>query len=156
MNKNVFKKRIDELGRIVIPKQIRSTFKIKNFDELDLFMEKDTIILKKSIGIELYKEKLDRLLYFLMNLLDFKIIIVDKNNVVSSNYDGIDYRNELKLSISKDNYIDNPKIKGFVENLPIIIDSNYIGNIYFVSNSKFIENKDLLKLVRDIIIDLIN
>ena len=91
-----------------------------------------------------------------MNLLDFKIIIVDKNNVVSSNYDGIDYRNELKLSISKDNYIDNPKIKGFVENLPIIIDSNYIGNIYFVSNSKFIENKDLLKLVRDIIIDLIN
>ena len=53
---NVLNKRIDELGRIVIPKQIRNNFKINNFDELEMFIEKDTIVLKKSIGIEIYKE----------------------------------------------------------------------------------------------------
>ena len=36
---NTFKKRIDELGRIVIPKQIRNTFKIKNFDNGELLQQ---------------------------------------------------------------------------------------------------------------------
>ena len=39
--------------------------KIKNFDELEMFVDKDSIILKKSIGLEMYKEKLERLLLFI-------------------------------------------------------------------------------------------
>ena len=49
---NTFKKRIDELGRIVIPKQIRNTFKINDFDELELFIEDDNIVIKKTGGIK--------------------------------------------------------------------------------------------------------
>lgn len=152
---NVFKKRIDELGRIVIPKQIRNNFKINNFDELEMFIEKDTIILKKSIGIEIYKEKLDRFLSFLYNIIDFKVIITDKNNVISSNYEGIEYRNELILELSNDKYVETSKLKGYVEVLPIIIDSNEIGKVYFISNTK-IDSIELLKKLRNIIIDLIN
>ena len=40
----MFKKRIDELGRIVIPKELRNNFKIKDFDELELYIENDSII----------------------------------------------------------------------------------------------------------------
>lgn len=153
---STFKKRIDELGRIVIPKQIRNNFKINNFDELELNVEKDYIVIKKSVGIEMYKDKLDRLLSLLSPLLIFKIIITDKNNVISSNYEGISYRNELLICVNDEKYVENPIVKGYVEWLPIIIDSNNIGNIYFISNSKFEEKSEIIKKIRDVIIDIIN
>ena len=153
---STFKKRIDELGRIVIPKQIRNNFKINNFDELELNIEKDYIVIKKSIGIEMYKDKLDRLLSLLSSLFDFKIIITDKNNVISSNYDGINYRNELLVSVNDEKYVETPIIKGYVESLPIIVDSNNIGNIYFICNSKLEEKFEIIKKIREVIIDVIN
>ena len=151
---STFKKRIDELGRIVIPKQIRISFKINNFDELELSVDANSIILKKSVGIEMYKEKLERLVSIFSNLLQIKIIVTDKNNVIASNYEGISYRNELVINTNDEKFIESPKIKGYVELLPIIVDSNTIGNVYFISNTKF-DNKDFLKNIRDLIIDLI-
>ena len=49
MKKNTgITRHIDELGRIVIPKEIRKTFKIKEGDSLEIFTDKDgEIILKK-------------------------------------------------------------------------------------------------------------
>ncbi len=38
---------VDELGRIVIPKEIRRSFKIENRDLLEIFIEGDKIVLKK-------------------------------------------------------------------------------------------------------------
>ena len=135
MNNNLFKKRIDELGRIVIPKQIRNTFKIKNFDELEMFVDKDSIILKKSIGLEMYKEKLERLLFFIKNYIDFDILISEKQKIIVS----------TKLEIKSNDKIDVENIDGNfnlvlktnekynVSSLAIIIDSNNMGELYFVN-----------------------
>ena len=40
-------RRIDELGRVVIPKEIRSTLRLKSGDPLEIFTEKDELMLKK-------------------------------------------------------------------------------------------------------------
>lgn len=40
-------RKVDELGRIVIPKELRNTFDISEKDSLEIFVEGDTIILKK-------------------------------------------------------------------------------------------------------------
>lgn len=40
-------RRIDDLGRVVIPKEIRRTMKIKEGDPLELFVGKDSIIFTK-------------------------------------------------------------------------------------------------------------
>lgn len=40
-------RRIDELGRVVIPKEIRKTLRIKEGDPLELFTERDELIIKK-------------------------------------------------------------------------------------------------------------
>lgn len=40
-------RRIDDLGRIVVPKEIRQTLKIKEGDPLELWLDKDTICFKK-------------------------------------------------------------------------------------------------------------
>lgn len=157
MNNNLFKKRIDELGRIVIPKQIRNTFKIKNFDELEMFVDKDSIILKKSIGIEMYKEKLERLLSFLKNYIDFDILITEKQKVIVSTKQEIKSNDELVAEdiegctsiIVKDND------KYSVSFLPIIIDSNNMGELYFVNKEKSLDDK-IQKQIRELIIDLIN
>ena len=39
-------RRIDELGRIVIPKEIRRRFKIKEGDPLEIFVSDDGIVVK--------------------------------------------------------------------------------------------------------------
>lgn len=40
-------RRIDDLGRIVIPKEIRKHLKIKNGESLEIFIHDDTVVLKK-------------------------------------------------------------------------------------------------------------
>lgn len=40
-------RRIDELGRFVIPKELRDTFNINPKDDVEMFTEDDKIILKK-------------------------------------------------------------------------------------------------------------
>ena len=46
-------RRIDSLGRIVIPKEIRRTMNIKDYDALEMFTEKEgRIILKKYSPIK--------------------------------------------------------------------------------------------------------
>ena len=40
-------RKIDELGRIVIPMEIRRTLDIKEKDQLEIFVEGNTVILKK-------------------------------------------------------------------------------------------------------------
>ena len=59
-------RRIDELGRIVIPKEIRKTLTIKVGDPVEIFTNKDKIILKKYKLMEevndkdsIYKKKIE-------------------------------------------------------------------------------------------------
>jgi len=40
-------RKIDELGRIVVPKELRKAMNIKEGDGLEIFVENETIILKK-------------------------------------------------------------------------------------------------------------
>ena len=40
-------RRVDDLGRIVIPKEIRKTLKIKEGEPLEIYVEKDNLLLRK-------------------------------------------------------------------------------------------------------------
>ncbi len=40
-------RKVDELGRVVIPKELRNLLTIKNRDGLEIFTDDDTIILRK-------------------------------------------------------------------------------------------------------------
>ncbi len=40
-------RRVDELGRIVLPKELRRTFDISEKDTLEIYVDDDCIILKK-------------------------------------------------------------------------------------------------------------
>ena len=49
-------RRIDDLGRIVIPKELRKSLRIKNGDSLEIFVDQEDIILKKYSPIESIEE----------------------------------------------------------------------------------------------------
>ena len=40
-------RKVDELGRVVLPKELRKTLDVKESDPLEIFVEDDKIILKK-------------------------------------------------------------------------------------------------------------
>ena len=40
-------RRIDDLGRVVIPKEIRKTLRIKDGESVEIFLNSDNIVLKK-------------------------------------------------------------------------------------------------------------
>lgn len=42
-------RRLDQLGRVVIPKELRRTHSIDNDDSLEIFVDGDAIILKKYV-----------------------------------------------------------------------------------------------------------
>lgn len=42
-------RRVDELGRVVIPKELRRTLGIDNGDPIEIFMDGDKIVLRKYV-----------------------------------------------------------------------------------------------------------
>ena len=40
-------RRIDELGRVVIPKEIRRTMRLREGEEMEIFVDENSLILKK-------------------------------------------------------------------------------------------------------------
>ena len=42
-------RRLDQLGRIVIPKELRMTFDLKEADSIEIFVEGEDIILRKYL-----------------------------------------------------------------------------------------------------------
>lgn len=57
-------RKIDELGRIVVPKEIRKTLNIDNGDPLEIFVEGDQIILKKHDPSCLFCGKSEDVIFF--------------------------------------------------------------------------------------------
>lgn len=148
---NAFKKRIDELGRIVIPKQIRDDFKINNYDELDIFMKDDSIVIKKNIGLLSSKDKIENFIMYVSKLINFEIIIYENNKMFlstlsnCSDFEGNTFNyNNVELFNSK-----------YIFKTNIIIDSNYLGDILFINDSFFDKDDINIKKIKSILIDLI-
>ena len=67
MKKSCFVRKIDELGRIVLPIEIRHTLDIKERDSLEIFLNDDGVFIKKympscvfcnsSVGLKNFSEK---------------------------------------------------------------------------------------------------
>ena len=76
-------RRIDDLGRIVIPKEIRKTLRIKDGESLEIFLSSDNIVLKKYSPLEglqnFYKTYTDSIYSEIGN----NVIIVDRDKVVA-------------------------------------------------------------------------
>lgn len=76
-------RRIDDLGRIVIPKEIRKSMRIKNSESIEIFTDDDSIILKKYSPIDSLENIVSKYAETFNQVLKHNIIVTDKDRVIS-------------------------------------------------------------------------
>jgi AbrB family transcriptional regulator (stage V sporulation protein T) len=84
-------RRIDDLGRIVIPKEIRRNLRIRDGESLEIFVDGDNIVLKKFSIMKNVDEYACNLVESLYSLLRKSIVITDMDSVIacSGNLNGV-------------------------------------------------------------------
>lgn len=97
MKKTGVTRKLDELGRIVIPKEIRNNFKIEEGDQIEFYLDNNEIIIKKpsplkGLDDEIYK------LFQAYNLRFYHSIAIVSNNFIILGY-GKDI-NKIESSIN--------------------------------------------------------
>ena len=149
-------RRIDELGRIVIPKEIRRSLGIKDGASLEIYIDKDMVALKKYSTMNnlvelatIYSETV----YSTMNL---EMYVTDRDNIIScpnirkKNYLNKQISKYLEECITKRTKIideDNKKIQLTNDDLvegshlisPILANGDVIGLVILLSNRKLTE-----------------
>lgn len=157
-------RRIDDLGRIVIPKEIRKNLKIKENEVLEIFINNDEIILKKFSPFNDSEKVLSDYIKVINDMTGNDVIITDRDKVILStkkleekllNKKLSEYVNDLMENrstfLSNDmkgiEVIDNEKIKQNYYFIPFIIDSDVVGSIIMFSSKEFDENSKSLLLI---------
>lgn len=77
-------RRIDELGRIVIPKEIRKSLRIKNGDNLEILVDGENITLKKYSQIENATDMATIYAESFYQVLKYNVIVTDTDKVVAA------------------------------------------------------------------------
>jgi AbrB family transcriptional regulator (stage V sporulation protein T) len=152
-------RKIDDLGRIVIPKELRKSLNIKNSDDLEITITDDKIILEKYYRLKNLKKTLNKYFKMLDKFLDSDFIISDKENILLTSKEYSDLK-DTKLSNKIIELLDyrKPVLENSFTSLkltsdielnknyyfyPIIIDTDILGSIIIFNNKK-IESKDIL------------
>ena len=77
-------RRIDELGRVVIPKEIRKVLKIREGESLEIYTSNDDeLILKKYSGLKYNVNLIEDFIESLNKILGHTIIVCDTQNIVA-------------------------------------------------------------------------
>ena len=139
-------RRIDDLGRIVIPKEIRKNLKIRNNDELLININDDNIVLSKYLKFN-KDSVLDILVKTVANFLKKDVLITSKDQVIiSSNakYIGKNLSNSIIVKIENRDLINEYQvIKNNVFNeieefayllRPFVVSSDVLGSIMIITH----------------------
>lgn len=145
-------RRIDDLGRIVIPKELRRNLRIKNGDTLEIFVDMESIVLKKYSPMESIEDLASRYVDSFNSVIKHNIVICDKDKVIAAS--GNLKKDYLGKSISeftdrsierRDSFVERQK-KNFS-----FVDG--VDNYGYYSFSSIINNGDTLGAVIIISID---
>lgn len=141
-------RRIDDFGRIVIPKEVRKNLKIRENDDLEIYFDGENIVLRKVSSLKDINEILRIIVDSIYSIFKVKVIVTDKCNIIISDgnrllnhefsNDILRMFNEKKLVIEKNivdfNIIDNELIKVSYVFEPIFSNGNIIGSILIYSD----------------------
>ena len=161
-------RRIDDLGRIVIPKEIRRSLKIKNGEALEIESNNQNIVLKRYSDFLDIENMIDNITSVCGKLINKDILVFDGKSIISQYKVDIedikhqDISDELYKFISsrKSNYSYNGllKITGEVEEegnflfTSIIPNGDVIGGVLIYSKDSLDNNSEMvLKILNDIL-----
>ncbi len=168
-------RRIDDLGRVVIPKEIRKTLRIFDGDSIEIYIgQENEIILKKHSELNNLWSFADDYAYCLAKFINNPILIFSKDQVIIAQYilsnTNSNLKNELlnlkvtenlgellkKKSILKTSAKENNLMFEYPETLksftnefivPITVNGDLIGGICCISNESLQKNDENLILL---------
>lgn len=144
-------RRIDELGRVVIPKEIRRTMRIKEGEELEVFTTEDALILKKFSAV---KEMVDFNVDYVKSIYlstGLTAIITDKEKILAVAGDFKQYKVGSHYTVKGERLLEERRIKSlngievtslFGEDVsevggmvlsPIVVNGDVMGAVIVVS-----------------------
>jgi len=149
-------RRIDDLGRIVIPKTVRKTLNIKPGDNLEIYIENENIILKKHSEMSAFIETGQIISKTIKEKIKSNIYITDKDKIIIENSKQknekitkelqkiienrqIEIKNSLKLA-------DKITIKGNIIINPIISNGDILGSLIINKDSEI--TKEEIEIIK--------
>ena len=158
-------RRIDDLGRIVVPKELRKTLRIKNGDSFEIFVDNEDIILKKYSPMESIEEAAIKYVDSFNQVIKHSVIVTDKDRVIAAS--GVLKKRYLGKKITeftercierRDSFVERQKkIFSFVEGVEdlgyysfssIISDGDTIGGVIIISvESPILESEEKMSVI---------
>lgn len=152
-------RKIDELGRIVIPKEIRNVLGIHSNDDLEIFIDDMKIVLTKY-------EKSDNILNYSNNVvkiieekLNIKVFVTNKEKIITiGNFKNKELDSKLLELIEERKRYESinketiNKISAYFVIYPIIVESDILGLLMFTKETAFTNEE---KILTNIILKLI-
>ena len=150
-------RRIDDLGRIVIPKEIRKMLRIKDGESLEIFLNSDNIVLKKYSPLDslpdFYNDYVDSIYSEIGN----NIMIVDRDNFIAisgdlkKEYIGQTISGDIEeiiqnrvvvssKELEKISLVNDDKVEASYVIAPIISNGDAIGAVIIMSTDKKIDD----------------
>lgn len=150
-------RRIDELGRLVIPKEIRKTFKIREGDSIEFFVEGNRILLEKYSLINGIAHDIEKICQTLQESLDNTILYVFEEMVITGYGKKVQEYFEYPVSRNIKQYLNdrvNTKFKEIPINInskvnmsgyisPIIVNSDLFGAFVLLEDERVITERDI-------------
>lgn len=150
-------RRIDELGRVVIPKGIRKNLRIREGDSIEIFIEnEDKIILQKHSIFKGLGNDFDNLAKTLHEVTKNSIVITDKEIVIAaSGRLGQQYMDQpistLYRSLINNRRTVHDKVTEIIEKgreklsayiMPLIVQGDLFGSICVIEDVKTVDQQD--------------
>jgi len=162
-------RKIDELGRVVIPKEIRRNLGIRDGENLEIFTDEESIILKKHSLISRYEDLAIQLTELIHSIYKLDILITDREKVISSSIPEKVLNKKIEerlvsLIDNRESYVSKEKaslkfedfeLNGYITIMPIIAASDSLG-LVILSSNELKNQENLAKFVAKILADKIN
>ena len=145
-------RRIDELGRLVIPKEIRRNLGIRDGENIEIFTDDSSIVLKKYSRLANASEIIDKIADLTNNIMGYKVIVTDREKIILSLGDEFNNLNNkyiskdlIQLIDQRESNVDNQEksfkfedqeLKGFFAISPIISSNDSIGLVIIHNQNK--------------------
>ena len=151
-------RKIDDLGRIVLPKEIRNSLSINSGDDFEITIDNNKIILEKYSKLDCFEDIIKNYINCFYVSDDNKIFITINDRIIYYNNEKVNNiisklikTRKVYKNIISDNLILNGKIVIF----PIVINSDLLGSIILVDNKDINSSLEKCKIFYNIFKNII-
>lgn len=158
-------RKIDELGRIVLPKELRKTLNINSGDDFQISVDNEKIILEKYFVLKNNETELIKIIECFNDIDENKIFLIindrivnNSNEIISDKVKEIIKTRKLYINENTNKYIISENIieEGKILINPIVFNSDLLGSIIIIGKSSSNELNKMSKLITKLIINSIS